>query len=121
AERSDLLFVACPGGAATRHLVDAEVLRALGPDGYLVNIARGSVVDQEALIAALEAGSIAGAGLDVLDGEPEVPAALAASPRVVLQPHQGSATLETRRAMGQLVLENLLAWFAGKELPTPVV
>lgn len=121
ARRSDLLFVSCPGGAETRHLVDAEVLRALGPGGLLVNIARGSVVDEAALIAALQEGTLAGAGLDVFDDEPNIPAALVASDRVVLQPHQGSGTVETRRAMGDLVLQNMLAWFAGEELPTPVV
>lgn len=116
----EVLFVACPGGAATRHLVNAEVLEALGPDGILVNIARGSVVDEAALIEALEAGRIAGAGLDVFEQEPSVPEALRKSPKAVLQPHVGSATLETRAAMGGLVIDNLIAWFDGKELPTPV-
>ncbi|MEX2631923.1 MAG: 2-hydroxyacid dehydrogenase [Tistlia sp.] len=120
AERSEVLFVACPGGAATRHLVNAEVLKALGPDGILVNIARGSVVDEAALVEALGAGTIAGAGLDVFEEEPKVPEALRQNPRAVLQPHVGSATLETRRAMGLLVAENLEAWFEGKALVTPV-
>ncbi|SMF73680.1 Lactate dehydrogenase [Tistlia consotensis] len=120
AARSDLLFVCCPGGAETRHLVNAEVLKALGPEGYLINVARGSVVDERALVAALEAGSIAGAGLDVFEEEPKVPEALKNSPKVVLQPHVGSATVATRRAMGDLVFRNLEAWFAGRELVTPV-
>lgn len=119
--RADVLFVCCTGGPETRHLVNAEVLEALGPAGILVNVARGSVVDQAALIRVLEAGAIYGAGLDVLEGEPAVPAALAASERVVLQPHHATGTVETRQAMGALVLENLLAHFAGRPLPTPVV
>lgn len=120
AGRCEVLFVACPGGAATRHLVNREVLQALGPDGILVNIARGSVVDEAALVEALQAGSIAGAGLDVFEAEPHVPEPLRSHPRVALQPHQGSATLETRRAMGGLVFDNLSAWFEGRELLTPV-
>jgi lactate dehydrogenase-like 2-hydroxyacid dehydrogenase len=120
AERSEVLFVACPGGAETKHLVNAEVLKALGPDGILVNIARGTVVDEAALVAALESGTLGGAGLDVFEEEPKVPEALKKHPRAVLQPHVGSATLETRRAMGLLVAENLEAWFEGKELVTPV-
>lgn len=121
ARRCDVLFVSCTGGPETRHLVNAEVLQALGPEGILVNVARGSVVDQAALINALQSGGIYGAGLDVLDGEPEVPPELAASDRVVLQPHHGTGTIETRQAMGALVLENLRAFFGGRRLPTPVV
>lgn len=119
--RADVLFVCCTGGPETRHLVNTEVLEALGPEGILVNVARGSVVDQAALIRALEAGRLYGAGLDVLDGEPQVPPGLAASERVVLQPHHATGTVETRQAMGALVLENLLAHFAARPLPTPLV
>lgn len=120
AERSDFLIVACPGGSSTKHLINAEVLTALGKDGTLINIARGSVVDETALVAALKAGSIRGAGLDVYENEPYVPAELIASDRVVLLPHVGSATHETRHAMAQLVVENLTAHFEENPLITPV-
>lgn len=120
AEWADVLAVACPGGAATRHLVNAEVLRALGTEGWLINIARGSVVDEAALIASLEAGGIKGAGLDVFADEPRVPERLLEMENVVLQPHQASATEETRDAMAGLVVANLRAHFAGESLPTPV-
>nr|WP_255348156.1 NAD(P)-dependent oxidoreductase [Ideonella sp. B508-1] len=96
-----------PGGPATHHLVNAEVLWALGPRGYLINVARGSVVDEAALVEALTQGHIAGAGLDVFAHEPEVPPALRALDRVVLSPHMASATQQTREAMAQRVLENL--------------
>ncbi|MDR3516752.1 MAG: 2-hydroxyacid dehydrogenase [Azospirillaceae bacterium] len=118
---TDFLVLAAPGGAATRHVVDAAVLRALGRDGMLINIARGSLVDETALIAALQNGDIAGAALDVYAREPEVPAALIAMDHVVLLPHVGSATVETRQAMGQLVVDNLRAHFSGAPLLTPVV
>ena len=111
AERSDVLFVATAGGAGSRALVDAAVLEALGPQGLLVNVARGSVVDEAALVAALEAGAVAGAGLDVFVDEPNVPPALLNRDDVVLQPHRGSATVEARAAMGRLVLENLASHF----------
>jgi len=117
---ADVLIAASPGGEATRGLVSREVLEALGPDGHFINIARGSVVDQAALISLLSSGGLAGAGLDVFDNEPHVPAELIALPQVVLQPHQASATRGTRDAMGGLVLDNLDAWFAGKGLVTPV-
>ena len=120
AAASDFLIVACPGGAATRHLVNADILRALGPDGTLINIARGSVVDEEALITALQNGVIRTAGLDVFANEPQVPPALAALPQVVLLPHVGSGTHETRRGMARLCVENLAAHFAGQPLLTPV-
>ncbi len=116
----DFLVVITPGGAATRKLIDAKVLEALGPKGYLVNVARGSVVDETALIAALAAGRIAGAGLDVFENEPEVPEALRALDNVVLVPHIGSATWETRRAMADLAFGNLDAHFAGRPLLSPV-
>lgn len=116
----DVIVAVVPGGASTRHLIDAEVLAALGPDGVFINVARGSVVDQDALIAALQDGTIGGAGLDVFEDEPVVPEALIAMPNVVLLPHVGSATTVTRAAMGQLVVDNLLAWFDGAPAITPV-
>jgi lactate dehydrogenase-like 2-hydroxyacid dehydrogenase len=116
----DVLIAIVPGGAATRHLVDAEVLAALGPDGVLVNVARGSVVDEAALVAALQDGTIGGAGLDVFEDEPHVPAALVGMPNVVLLPHIGSASQHTRAAMGQLVVDNLVGWFDGDGAVTPV-
>jgi lactate dehydrogenase-like 2-hydroxyacid dehydrogenase len=117
---SDFLVVACVGGPGTHHIVSAEVLEALGPKGILVNIARGSVVDQEALIHALEGGRLGGAALDVLEGEPGAPAALRARDDVVLTPHVGSATIETRRAMEQLVVDNLRAVLRTGRVLTPV-
>ena len=120
AEASDILLVACEGGEATRGLVDAATLAALGPSGYLINAARGPIVDQPALIAALRDGRIAGAALDVFDGEPEVPAELMAMENVVLTPHIASSTHETRRAMADLVYDNLRAHFDGKPVLTPV-
>lgn len=107
AAASDVLIIACPANAATYHLVNAEVLRTLGPRGYLVNVSRGSIVDEAALTAALERGEIAGAALDVFENEPHVPEALRSSERVLLTPHVASATLETREAMAQVVLHNL--------------
>ena len=104
------------GGPATHHLVDASVLEALGPEGHLVNVARGSVVDEDALVAALRERRIAGAGLDVYADEPRVPEALLALDNVVLAPHMASATAETRQAMATLVLENLAAFFERGEV-----
>jgi hydroxypyruvate reductase len=120
AAASDFLVVITPGGAATRKLIDAEVLQALGPAGYLVNVARGSVVDEAALIAALQQGTIAGAALDVFENEPNVPEALRALDNVVLAPHIGSATTQTRHAMAARAFDNLQAHFAGRPLPSPV-
>ena len=120
AAASDMLLVACEGGTATRGLVDADVLNALGPDGFLINTARGPIVDQAALVAALSDKRIAGAALDVFDGEPQVPAELMAMENVVLTPHIASSTRETRRAMGDLVYDNLRAHFDGKQVLTPV-
>ncbi len=114
----DVLIIAAPGGDATSHIVNADVLGALGEDGILVNIARGSLVDEPALVAALQAGTIAGAGLDVFAGEPAVPEALKTMDQVVLSPHQGSATVDGRAAMAALVVANLDAHFAGRSLPT---
>ncbi len=121
ARDSDFLVVAASGGSGSRGIVDAGVLDALGPAGVLVNVARGSVVDEPALVAALSEGRLGGAGLDVFANEPHVPRALWDMPNVVLQPHQASATVETRRAMADLVLGNLEAHFAGREPLTPVV
>jgi len=117
---SDFLVVAAPGGGATRGLVGAEVLRALGPDGFLVNIARGSIVDTSALIAALRDGTIAGAALDVVDGEPEVPADLLAQPNALITPHSAGRSPESIVAMVGMVIENLTAHFAGRPVLTPV-
>lgn len=116
AAASDVLFLAAAAGAETDGAVDAGVLAALGPQGVLMNVARGSLVDQAALIAALDAGGIAGAGLDVFADEPAVPAALHRD-TVVLSPHQGSATHEARAAMAAMVVANLDAHFAGREPP----
>jgi len=120
AHASDFLVVIAPGGAATRHIVNEEVLRALGPTGILINVARGSLVDEQALIRCLQEGALGGAGLDVFEAEPKVPEQLCAMENVVLQPHVGSATHETRAAMGNLTIDNLLAHFAGKPVLTPV-
>jgi lactate dehydrogenase-like 2-hydroxyacid dehydrogenase len=117
----DCLMVTCLGGPTTTGLVSREVIDALGPKGWLINVARGSVIDQPALVEALVEGRLGGAGLDVFAGEPEVPDALLGLDNVVLQPHQASATWETRDAMGQLVVDNLKAHFAGRPLPTPVL
>jgi lactate dehydrogenase-like 2-hydroxyacid dehydrogenase len=121
AAASDVMVVACPGGQETRHMIDRPVLEALGPEGVLVNVARGSVVDTEALIAALQQGTIRGAGLDVFEDEPRVPEALFALDNVILQPHRGSATVETRKAMGDLLVDNLERHFAGQPVLTPVL
>ena len=120
AEAVDYLVVITPGGAATRHLIDAKVLQALGAKGILINVARGSVVDEAALIDALERGVIAGAGLDVFEDEPRVPERLRALPQVVLAPHIGSATTQTRQAMADLARLNLEAHFAGRPVLAPV-
>jgi len=120
ARESDYLIVCAPGGPGTRHLVDAAVIDALGPEGTLVNIARGSLVDEAALVQALEQGRLGAAALDVFEDEPRVPPALKAMDNVVLAPHVGSFTLEARTAMGMLAIDNLLAHFAGEPLPTPV-
>jgi lactate dehydrogenase-like 2-hydroxyacid dehydrogenase len=120
AHASDILLAVVPGGAETRHLVTEEVLRALGPQGTLVNIARGSVVDEAALVRCLLDGSLGAAALDVFDHEPEVPAALFALDNVVLTPHVGSATHATRQAMANLAVDNVLACLAGSPPLTPV-
>ena len=120
ARACDILLVITPGGAATRNMVNAEVLEALGPTGILINVARGSVVDEPALIEALQKGTILSAGLDVYADEPGVPQALIDMEHVVLLPHVGSATHRTRQAMAQLVIDNLLSWGQGKAPLTPV-
>jgi hydroxypyruvate reductase len=120
AAESDFLVAITPGGAGTRKLINAEVLAALGSKGILVNVARGSVVDEAALIDALERGVIGGAGLDVFESEPDVPERLRALPQVVLAPHIGSATTQTRQAMANLAFGNLQAHFAGQPLLSPV-
>jgi lactate dehydrogenase-like 2-hydroxyacid dehydrogenase len=116
----DVLLVIVPGGAETRNLIDAKVLDALGPDGILINVARGSVIDEAALIAALREKRILSAGLDVYVNEPRVPAELMAMDNVVLFPHLGSSTVHTRARMDQLVVDNLLSWASGKGPLTPV-
>ena len=118
---SDVLVVCAAASASTRAIVNRAVLDALGPEGALVNIARGSIVDEPGLVAALQEGRLGGAALDVFVDEPHVPQELLTMQNVVLTPHIASATDETRRAMGQLMLDNLAAFFAGKPLPTPVV
>jgi lactate dehydrogenase-like 2-hydroxyacid dehydrogenase len=120
ARRSDVLMLTVPGGEATRDLIGRPELEALGPEGWLVNMARGSVVDEPALIAALEDGTIRGAGIDVYWNEPNVAPGLLALDNVVFYPHHASGTVETRAAMSQLVVDNLAAHFAGKPLLTPV-
>jgi len=117
---ADFLVVACSGGPATRHLVSSEVIGALGPQGFLVNISRGSVVDEAALVEALANGRLAGAALDVFEDEPRVPEALLALDNVVLLPHIASGTHETRKAMGDCVFANLASWFDDGRLLTPV-
>ncbi len=116
----DALVVIVPGGAETRHLIGAAVLEALGPRGILVNVARGSVVDEAALVAALRSRTILAAGLDVFADEPRVPRELLELEDVVLIPHCGSATHHTRARMGRLVLDNLVSWFEGRGPITPV-
>jgi lactate dehydrogenase-like 2-hydroxyacid dehydrogenase len=120
AKAVDTLIVIVPGGPATTKMVNAEVMKALGPRGVIINVARGSVVDEQALIAALKSGTILAAGLDVFEREPNVPDELKAMQNVVLLPHIGSASVVTRNAMDQLVVDNLKAWFAGKPPLTPV-
>lgn len=120
AQDIDFLAITAAGGEGTRKLVNRPVLEALGPEGILINVSRGSVVDEEALVAVLQEGKLGGAGLDVFAHEPNVPEELKAMPNVVLQPHHSSGTVETRSAMGKLVVENLVAHFSGKPLITPL-
>ncbi len=120
ARDSDFVIVICPGGASTNGIINAEVCEAIGPEGTLINVARGSVVDEPALVEALQSGRLGAAGLDVFADEPRVPEPLLGMDSVVLQPHAGSGTVETRRAMGDLVIDNLAAHFAGEPVKTPV-
>jgi lactate dehydrogenase-like 2-hydroxyacid dehydrogenase len=120
AAASDVLFVALVGGPQTAGYVSERVIAALGPEGVIVNISRGSTIDEPAMIAALESGRLRGAGLDVFGNEPAIDPRLARLDNVVLAPHVGSATTETRAAMGQVQRDNLAAFFAGQPLPTPV-
>ncbi|MDP1930931.1 MAG: 2-hydroxyacid dehydrogenase [Gammaproteobacteria bacterium] len=119
ARESDILLSMLPGGTATEKILGTAIFRALGPQGIFINVGRGTSVDEDALVSALQQGVIAGAGLDVYAREPHVPEALLGMSNVVLFPHIGSATVETRRAMGQLVVDNLAAHFSGKALLTP--
>jgi lactate dehydrogenase-like 2-hydroxyacid dehydrogenase len=121
ARNSDILFLCAAGGQAAGHIVTAEVLDALGPKGVFVNVARGWLVDENALVAALTAGRLGAAGLDVFEKEPHVPEELLALDNVVLTPHIASNTEETMQAMGECVLDNVRSWFAGKGAVTPVV
>ena len=121
AQWADFLVLTVAGGAGTRHLVNAEVLRALGPKGLLVNVARGSVVDEAALVVSLQSGELGGAALDVFDDEPRVPAELLAMENVVLAPHMASGTHDTRQAMADLCLANLRAGLAGESLPAQAI
>jgi lactate dehydrogenase-like 2-hydroxyacid dehydrogenase len=120
AEACDTLVSVAPGTPETRHAIDATILERLGPDGVLINVGRGSVVDETALADALHAGTIAAAGLDVFEDEPNVPQALLDAPNACLLPHVASASVATRQAMGQLVIDNLAAWFADGKPLTPV-
>jgi lactate dehydrogenase-like 2-hydroxyacid dehydrogenase len=120
AKAVDTLVIIIPGGASTAKLINADVMKALGPRGVIINVARGSVVDEPALVAALKSGTILAAGLDVFANEPAVPDELKAMSNVVLLPHIGSASVVTRNAMDQLLVDNLKAWFTGKPPLTPV-
>src|ERR1700712_1216498 len=120
AEWCDVLMIAVRAGADTHHVVDAGILKKLGADGYVVNISRGSVIDQQALVTALADNTIAGAGLDVYAKEPHAPDTLTAFPNVVLTPHTGGHTLESHAAMQDCVIANLVSFFAGQPLPHAV-
>lgn len=120
AHNSDVLVIATPGGDGTRQLVDAAVIEALGPQGFVVNVARGSVVDTAALVDALATGRLAGAGLDVFEDEPNVPEPLKALPNVVLTPHVAGLSPDAVKATVELVTQNLLAHFSGRPVLTPV-
>lgn len=117
---ADVVVVAVPGGPATRHLIGAEAFAQMAPHAILINIARGDVVEEAALVAALKAGQIAGAGLDVYEFEPKVSPELLAMENVTLLPHLGTAALEVREAMGMMAVDNLFAWAEGRPLPNPV-
>jgi lactate dehydrogenase-like 2-hydroxyacid dehydrogenase len=120
AKAVDTLVVIVPGGPSTNKMINAEVMKALGPRGVIINVARGTVVDEQAMVAALKSGTILAAGLDVFEKEPHVPDELKSMQNVVLLPHIGSASVVTRNAMDQLVVDNLKSWFAGKGPLNPV-
>ena len=120
AEDVDVLMIAIPGGAGTKHMITRDVIDLVGPDGVIVNVGRGSVIDEQALMAALSEGAIGAVGLDVFDNEPIVPDEILRHPRSVVLPHIGSASVRTRNAMGQLVVDNLVSWFGGSGPLTPV-
>ena len=120
AKRCDVLMIATPGGASTDKLINKPIIEAVGDQGMIINVGRGSVIDEAALIDALEAGTLGAAGLDVFEKEPFVPEALTANPRLVLTPHMASATVETRAAMGQLVVDNILQFMETGAVYTPV-
>jgi lactate dehydrogenase-like 2-hydroxyacid dehydrogenase len=121
AARSDFLFVTLSASAATRHIVGPAVIKALGPEGMLINISRAGNIDEDALLEALETGALGSAALDVFEGEPALNPRFLALQNVLLQPHHASGTVETRQAMGKLVRDNLAAHFAGQALLTPVL
>ncbi|WFU83588.1 2-hydroxyacid dehydrogenase [Bradyrhizobium sp. CIAT3101] len=121
AARSDVLFVTLAASAATRHIVGPAVLETLGPNGLLINVSRASNIDEEALISALAGGKLGAAALDVFEGEPNLNPKFLELPNVLLQPHHASGTVETRKAMGQLMRDNLAAHFAGRTLPSPIL
>ncbi|MEP3279702.1 MAG: 2-hydroxyacid dehydrogenase [Stappiaceae bacterium] len=121
AKKSDILFVTLAASAETRHIVNQEVLEALGPEGMLINVSRAANIDENALLDALEIGTIGSAAIDVFEGEPDINPRFLKLDNVLLQPHQASGTVETRKAMGDLVLNNLLAHFDGREVITPVL
>lgn len=121
ARRSDFLFVTLAASAATRHIVSRQVIEALGPEGMLINISRASNIDEEALLEALESGALGSAALDVFEAEPKLDPRFLKLDNVLVQPHHASGTIETRKAMGRLVRDNLAAHFAGAALPTPVI
>jgi lactate dehydrogenase-like 2-hydroxyacid dehydrogenase len=121
AQNSDFLFVTLAASAKTRHIVNADVLNALGSEGMVINISRASNIDEEALLSALESNALGAAALDVFEGEPAINPRFLALDNVLLQPHQASGTVETRKAMGKLVRDNLLAYFNGQDLLTPVL
>jgi lactate dehydrogenase-like 2-hydroxyacid dehydrogenase len=121
AQRSDILFVTLAASAETRHIVNDAVLSALGPDGMLINISRASNIDESALLAALEQGRLGSAALDVFEDEPRLNPRFLSLPNVLLQPHHASGTVETRKAMGQRMRDNLAAHFSGRPLPSAVI
>lgn len=121
AEHSDFLFVTLAASAETHHIVGQEVINAVGPEGMIINISRASNIDEDALIAALASGALGSAALDVFEGEPDLDPRFLELDNVLLQPHHASGTIETRKAMGQLLRDNLTAHFSGKPLPSPVV